>query len=458
LPFDSLRYALFLPAATLGYFLCPPRFRWTMLLAASYFFYAAWTTGFVGALAACTVFTYGCGRRMTISPTENGRRWWLAGGVVANLGMLIGFKYAGVFAGWMVPIGISFFTLQAVGYLLDVMRGERLPETHLGYFAVYMAFFPHLVAGPIGRSTHLLPQFRETHNPEYDQLSRGVRQIMWGLFQKVVVADNLGIFVDSVYGDVRIYAGFPLIIATVFYSLQLYCDFAGYSNVALGSARLMGFDLTPNFDRPYLAQNLAEFWRRWHVSLSRWLGDNVHKPIAVALRAHPRAGLVLAILSTFVLCGLWHGATWNFVVWGLLHGVALSALALTGRPRRRLEKAMTPWWHAVVCVAATTLFVSFTWVFFRTESLGDAMYAVQHMTAIDFGSLVGVPTLSRATFFKQLSLAGVAVAAELVGPRVDRAFEWLGPATSNYSCVVLLGLCIYAFGVFEKQTFIYAQF
>lgn len=456
--FDSLQYALFLPGATLGYFLCPTGVRWMFLLAASYIFYASWGLGLPGALLSSTLSAYVCGLRMSSSPTEEARRRWMGAGVLLNLCLLFVFKYVGLFSGWIVPLGISFFTLQAIGYLLDILRGERPAETHLGRFAAYMAFFPHVVAGPIGKSTLLLPQFRETHVPEYDQLSRGLRQIMWGLFQKVVVADNLGILVDSIYDDVRIYAGFPLIIATFFFTVQLYFDFAGYSNVALGSARLMGFDLTPNFDRPYLAQSLAEFWRRWHMSLSRWLAENIHKPLAVAFRAHPRTGLALAIMTTFALCGLWHGASWNFVIWGLLHGAALSVLALTARPRRKLEKAAPPRLYAAASVVATFAFVSFTWIFFRANGTGDAIYVLQHMTALDSGTLIGVPTISRATFFKQVTLAGIAVAAELAGSRVERILGWLGPAASNYLSVVLLGLCIYTFGVFEKQVFIYAQF
>jgi D-alanyl-lipoteichoic acid acyltransferase DltB (MBOAT superfamily) len=458
LPFDSLRYALFLPAATLGYFVCPSRFRWALLLFASYGFYLSSGTGFGGALTASTILAYVCGLRMATAPTEQGKRGWLTAGLAGNLCLLLAFKYYGLFAGWIVPIGISFFTLQAIGYLLDVLRGERAPEEHLGRFAAYMAFFPHVTAGPIARSTHLLPQFQDDHAASYDDLSRGLRQIMWGLFQKVVVADNLAIFVESVYGDIRIYAGAPLIIATLFFSLQLYCDFAGYSNIALGSARLMGFRLAPNFDRPYLAQNLADFWRRWHISLSRWLADNIHKPMALTLRARPRMGLALAILCTFFLCGLWHGATWNFVVWGLLHGAALSTLALTGRARRRLEKILPEALYAGASMLVTFLFVSLSWVFFRTGSIGDALHVLQNMAAIDPITLIGVPTISRATFLKEAALAGAAVTADLVGPRVDRTSQWLGPAAFNYLSVVLLGLCVYTFGVFEKQVFIYAQF
>lgn len=458
MPFASLRYALFLPVVVVAYFACPHRFRWLFLLVASYFFYANWDTNFVGALAASTLLTYLAGIGMAQQAEGNGRNRWLFVGVAGNLGLLVAFKYLAVFPGILAPIGISFFTLQAIGYLLDVLREERQPERHLGHFASYMAFFPHVTAGPIARSTHLLPQFKAIHTAEHDQLSRGLRQVMWGIFQKVVVADNLGIFVDSVYGDIRLYSGFPLIFATFFFSIQLYCDFAGYSNVALGSARLLGFDLTKNFDRPYLAQNLADFWRRWHISLSSWLADNVHKPLAVTLRANPRAGLVAAITTTFFLCGLWHGASWNYVVWGLLHGVGLSVLTLTSRSRRRFERLLPAPLYAVASVLCTFLFVSFTWIFFRASDMSDALYAVRHIGALDPGVLVGVPTISRGTFLKDALLTLVVLFSDLLAPVTDRVLARLGPSLANYCCLVVLGLCIYAFGVFEKQSFIYAQF
>ena len=458
MPFTSLRYALFLPVVVAAYFGCPPRFRWLLLLGASYFFYANWDAGFLGALVASTLLTYLLALGMARQTADPGRHRWLSVGVVGNLGLLVVFKYLAIFPGILAPIGISFFTLQAIGYLLDVLREERPPERHIGYFASYMAFFPHVTAGPIPRSTRVLPQFRGAPAAQYHQLSCGMRQVMWGLFQKVVVADNLGMFVDSVYGDVRLYSGFPLLFATFFFSMQLYCDFAGYSNVALGSAKLLGFDLMKNFDRPYLAQSLAEFWRRWHISLSCWLADNVHKPLAVSLRANPRAGLVTAVLTTFILCGLWHGATYNYLAWGLLHGVGLSALVLTSRQRKRFERQVPALAYSVACVLLTFVFVSFTWIFFRANDMSDALYVVRHIGALEPGVLIGVPTISRGTFVKDVVLALVVILSDVFAPSLDRALAWLGPSLGNYCCLVGLGFCIYVFGAFEKQSFIYAQF
>lgn len=455
--FDSLRYALFLPAVTVAYFGCPDRFRWLFLLTASGYFYTSWDSGFGGALIASTLLTYVAARGMSRGSPDRSRHYWLVLGVAGNLSLLIAFKYLRPFDGMLAPIGISFFTLQAIGYLLDVLRGDSEPESHLGRFASYMAFFPQVVAGPIARSSQLLPQFREPHRPEYERLARGLRQVMWGLFQKVVVANNLGMFVDSVYGDVRLYSGFPLMIATFFFSIQLYCDFAGYSNVALGSARLIGFDLLPNFDRPYLAQNLAEFWRRWHMSLSKWLADNVHKPLALALRSTPKGGLVAAILSTFTLCGLWHGASSTYLAWGILHGVGLTTLALTGRVRRRIN-FIPNWANAPLSTLATFTFVTLTWVFFRANNLEDAFYAVRHLWAIDTHTLIGVPTISRGTFMKDVALALVPILGDLTATQARRAMELLGPSLYNYCSLVALGVSIYMFGVFEKQVFIYAQF
>lgn len=477
MPFNSVPYVAFLTLMVVAAVRCPPERRWVLLLAASYGFYACWHPGFALLLAGSTAFNYLAALAIAQQHSEAGRLRRLLLAVGADASLLLGFKYLNFLgtslqaaferAGmqlrfptvqWLVPLGISFYTLQVVGYLCDVQRGTRPPERHLGYFALYVAFFPHIVAGPIAQSTRLLPQLREPGALDYERLGSGVRLLMWGLFLKVVIADNLGRFVDSVYGDVHSYAGFPLLIATVFFALQIYADFAGYSTIALGSARMLGYELSANFDRPYFAGSIAEFWRRWHISLSRWLSEYVCQPLSVVLRGWRTRGVVVALLATFALSGLWHGAAWAFVAWGLLQGAALAAWAVTAPQRRRLQAWLPSALHQALSVTATFSFVCFAWIFFRAETMDDALWAVRHLFALDPSTPIGVPTISRGVFLEYVTLAIVLVLADAIAPRAPRIVTRAGPALVNYATVAVLGLCLYALGVFEQQSFIYVRF
>ena len=383
--FDSISYLLFLPAVVLLHWLCPARFRWLVLLAASLFFYASWDLPLTGLLLAVIGLSYAAGRLLAFLTSTKARRavLWTALGLC--LGLLAYFKYFrflaeslqsllrcfGADPNWrlwnvLLPVGISFYSFQAMSYVIDVYRDPAKAERHFGYYALYISFFPQLVAGPIERAERLLPQLRGLRRREPEDLRMGLRLLLSGFFRKVVLADLCGRFVTAVYAaDAP--DGSAVLLSTLLFSVQIYNDFAGYSEIALGSARLLGIRLMRNFDRPYLACGPRDFWRRWHVSLSRWFTDYVYIPLGGSRKGLPRQ--LLAILLVFTLSGLWHGADWSFLAWGLLHGLAMVLETL--RTHRRAAPERTGW-RRWLPRCLTFLFVSFAWIFFRAGSLDQA--------------------------------------------------------------------------------------
>ncbi len=391
--FNSVSFFVFFPLVCAGYFLLPFGLRWLWLLAASYAFYASWRVEYLALILISTAVDYAAGRVMGYATSKGVRRACLLGSLVCNLGLLFAFKYYGFFRGAvagaagteganallpeldvLLPIGISFYTFQTLSYTIEVYRGSHPPERHLGRFALYVAFFPQLVAGPIERSGSLLPQLKRHHAFDYERVVSGLRLMLWGLFKKVVVADRLGLMVDTVYGSVEGVPGPFLLLATLFFTFQIYYDFSGYSDIAVGAARVMGFELRINFIRPYAARSVADFWRRWHISLSTWFRDYVYIPLG---GGRVRLGRFwVNALAVFVLSGLWHGANWTFLAWGLYHGLLFAAYRSTRGLRsalaERLGLAGFPRLHAFLQWATTFALVVVGWVFFRANSLGQA--------------------------------------------------------------------------------------
>jgi D-alanyl-lipoteichoic acid acyltransferase DltB (MBOAT superfamily) len=279
------------------------------------------------------------------------RKKWLYLSLVSNLGILFGFKYFNFFSeniqlifnqynilyevpffNALLPVGISFYTFQTLSYTIDVYNNKTQAQKHLGVFAVYVSFFPQLVAGPIERSNHLLPQFFEKHEFSYSRVKSGLQKMLWGFYKKIVIADNLAILVDGVYNNIDNYSGIALIVATIFFTFQIYCDFSGYSDIAIGSARVMGFELRENFKRPYFSKSIQEFWQRWHITLSSWFKDYLYIPLGG--NRVIKWKWYYNILITFLLSGLWHGANWTFIIWGGLHGSYL-ILAITFKTQKK---------------------------------------------------------------------------------------------------------------------------
>jgi D-alanyl-lipoteichoic acid acyltransferase DltB (MBOAT superfamily) len=328
------------------------------------------------------------------------KRKYLLVSLICNLGILFVFKYYNFFSSSLenmlfprdifsgshflrlaVPVGISFLVFQVVSYSIDVYRGNKTAERHLGLFALYVAFFPKLLAGPIERAKHFLSQLHESHQWDWALATNGFKLMAWGLFKKVVVADRLAVFVDAIFNNPAQYEGPSLALAVFLYSFQIYCDFSGYTDIAIGISQVLGLRLMDNFDRPYTAHSVAEFWRRWHISLSTWLRDYLYIPLG-GNRARG-ARLYRNLMVVFLICGLWHGANWTFVEWGLIHGFYLVFGLFTRKIRSRIVHSVgldrIPLLHKGIQVALTFILVSLAWIFFRADSLFDAVFIITHL-------------------------------------------------------------------------------
>jgi alginate O-acetyltransferase complex protein AlgI len=393
--FDSLKYLLFFPAVWVVYLLVPAASRWAVLLAASVFFYAMLKAPLlIFAWATVVAISFFAGLRIAASSEEATRKRILWAGIIANVCVLAGIKYLrllfhallptanSVGNRWFVTLGVSYYTLQAISYLVDLYLGTAEPERHCGRFALYMGFFPKLLQGPIERASDLLPQLHVLQGFDYGNVRSGLLLFAWGLFKKVAVANRLAAYVNTVYYDPHGYSGITLAAATYMYAIQVYADFSGYTDMALGVARLFNIRLTQNFNSPYLAASVADFWRRWHISFSRWILDYIFKPLQMQWRDAQTLGVAAALMVTFLFSGLWHGASMNFVIWGALHGVFIATSVFTKPWQDRVYEHARLKDHPLrrlIQVFVTFHLVTFAWIFFRASSLADAWYVVTHL-------------------------------------------------------------------------------
>ena len=397
--FNSLHFLAFFPIVIIAYFIIPQKFRWILLLAASYYFYMCWKVDYIILILISTLIDYLCSNKMSKIESKAKRKKWLYLSIISNLGILFGFKYFNFFSeniqlifnqynilyevpffNALLPVGISFYTFQTLSYTIDVYNNKTQAQKHLGVFAVYVSFFPQLVAGPIERSNHLLPQFFEKHEFSYSRVKSGLQKMLWGFYKKIVIADNLAILVDGVYNNIDNYSGIALIVATIFFTFQIYCDFSGYSDIAIGSARVMGFELRENFKRPYFSKSIQEFWQRWHITLSSWFKDYLYIPLGG--NRVIKWKWYYNIIITFLLSGLWHGANWTFIIWGGLHGSYL-ILAIIFKTRKNniseKIKSFSPILNRLLDVSITFILVAFAWIFFRANNLTDALYVLNNI-------------------------------------------------------------------------------
>jgi alginate O-acetyltransferase complex protein AlgI len=485
--FTTLTFLLFLAAVFSLYWVLRHRQAQNLLLVvASYFFYGWWDWRFCGLMLAASLLDFGVGLGLNRVETPRKRRVVLAVGLTGNLVTLGFFKYFNFFAdnfrvaaqaiGWQVdpltlqvvlPVGISFYTFQTMSYSIDVYRGRLRGTTHWIEYLAYVSFFPQLVAGPIERATRLLPQFFQARRFDYAQAVDGCRQALWGFFKKMVIADNLAPMVDAAFGQSASFNGAEMASATVLFAFQIYCDFSGYSDIAVGVARLFGFDLMRNFACPYFSQSLSEFWRRWHISLTTWFKDYVYFPLGGNRGSKSRT--TVNILVTFVLSGFWHGAAWHYVVWGALNGAAILPENLSSKRQTRHvaevpggEKAW-PGFKRLGRMLFTFGVVCLGWLFFRSKSLGEALDILQRLPA----SLV---RLDGPIDFLAFAISGrlgeglVLVLAVLVGaewwqrrhPHPLQVKRW--PAAARWGLYVVMTWTILCFGTFEAHPFIYFQF
>lgn len=391
--FNSLQYAVFLPVVFAVYWLLPHKYRWMLLFAASYYFYMSWNVKYVVLILFTTTVSYFAARFIEKTDDLKKKKTLLSIALVSSLGVLFVFKYFDFFVtsfcdlmakmsipanpktlGLLLPVGISFYTFQTLSYVIDVYRGNSKAEKNFGIFATFIAFFPQLVAGPIERTNNLLPQIKEEHHFDYKQAAYGMKLMAWGFFKKMVVADNLAVYVDRVYNDVSNYEGFSLLLATVFFAVQIYCDFSGYSDIARGSAKLLGIELMDNFRSPYFSSSVKEFWSRWHISLSTWFRDYLYIPLGGNRVKKVRHYLNLFI--TFLVSGLWHGASWTFIIWGAIHGAAQvveNILHIKAEKNSRIKR--------VVSMCVVFVFVCFAWIFFRAQNFSEAIFVIKNMFA-----------------------------------------------------------------------------
>lgn len=422
--FNSLSFFIFFPIVAILYFVCTYFVKKNManqvlLLAASLYFYACWNPLYLCLIVFSVLATWWGGLALE-NKTVKQKRIVVALVIFVNLMILFFFKYYNFFCDsvdWfaqifskqhkknilphfsiLLPVGISFYTFQALGYMIDVYRGDIPAERNFVTYALFVTFFPQLVAGPIERSRNLLPQFKTNYRFDYDRVTSGMRLFAWGLFKKIVIADQVALYVNSIYGAVNEATGLALLLATFFFAFQIWCDFSGYSDMAIGVAKILGFHLMKNFDRPYTASSIVEFWRRWHISLSTWFKDYLYIPLGGNRCGKVRRSFNLMI--TFVVSGLWHGAAWHFVAWGFAHGLLQIISINTASLRKKLRLSMKLETEAGVCsiwkafqMLVTFILVILTWMLFRVNTMSDVATIWNKFSAVPSEMLLAFDVL-----------------------------------------------------------------
>ncbi len=482
--FNSFSFLAFFVILAVVYYAMPHRFRWVLLVVASLYFYATFNLNYVLLLLASALVAYVVGVGIGASQPSGRKKALLLLGVLASLAPLFIFKYFDFFAqsfddllrnsfmasgdsfsirlGLLLPAGLSFFTFSCVSYLFDVYQGKLQPERHLGRFTLYVSFFPKLLAGPIERATTFLPQLLRPIRFKPENVTLGAQLMLWGLFKKVVIADRLGTFVDSAYLHPAFTSPVALVIGTYFFAFQIYCDFSGYSDIAIGAAQILGFNLMENFRRPYLATSTPEFWgrRRWHISLMNWFRDYMYIPMGGNQVSKPR--YYFNQMAVFVVSGLWHGANWTFVIWGALNGVYQVVTLLTAGIRKKVAQTLRvpTTLGSLVSGLVTFHLITLAWVFFRAASVSDAFGILSRIAS----SLPRMPSLFASyPFSGEVLLSFALIVALLVIEILDEKralWERLPaqPRLVRWGFYYALLICLVVIGQWGLKQFIYMQF
>lgn len=486
--FTSVEFILFFCVVIPVYWIIPQRWRILFLLISSYVFYAFSYPPNALILLATTAIDYFIARGIGQSEISTRRSRLLLLSLLINVGVLFIFKYSAFFydsvaaianfsrdplqssIALALPLGISFYTFTKIAYVIDVYRRKIAPETNFLTFATFVSFFPNVTSGPIERAGHLIPQIKAAFKPDANQIIEGLRLILWGVFKKIVIADRLAQYVNSVYAYPQEQSGAALLIATLFFAFQIYADFSGYTDIARGIARILGINLFENFNQPYLSKSVLEFWRRWHVSLTTWIREYLFFPMSRYLlkrteRRNPRAVEVTAYLLTMSIIGLWHGANWTYVVWGLIHGIYMGVESLLNARRIRLlpQNSFTN----VIKILTTFLLVSFAWIFFRAGTISDAGYIVTHLFSFGgdflatFKAYTPNPDNYSTQLFISLALILVLIVADLVDTKwgmfniMNRSPLVVRWAIYYVMTALVIGVLI---SVSAVQNFVYFQF
>ncbi len=478
--FNSLEFLIFFPVVTVLYFLLPHKIRWFLLLISSCIFYMAFVPKYILILGVTIIVDYFAG--IIISRMQgNNKKIFLIVSLITNIGLLFVFKYFNFFnenikhladlLNWnypiaslsiILPIGLSFHTFQSMSYIIEVYRGKQQPEKHFGIYALYVMYYPQLVAGPIERPQNMLWQFHKEHSIDTQRVSDGLKLMAWGLFKKVVIADNLALVVNSVYGNPTAVNGFSLVIATYFFAFQIFCDFSGYTDIARGASRVMGIELMQNFKRPYFSKTISEFWRRWHISLSSWFTDYVYIPLGGNRCAKWK--WFRNTMIVFLLSGLWHGANWTYVIWGGLNGFYLVFAIISKDIRGKIKKwtgiEKFPNINKVIKVFCTFNLICFSWIFFRASSFTQAITIIKRIF-MDFSLKIDIGRAGISRY--QLVLCYGVIAFLLAVQLFQRNRKIVNELNTRHVALrwviyYTALICIIIFGVFNTNSFIYFQF
>jgi alginate O-acetyltransferase complex protein AlgI len=489
--FNSIQFIFFFIIVVTLYFIVPHKYRWLLLLASSCYFYMAFIPVYILILGFTIIFDFFAG--LILETTRGGKRKWIfIISIIVNIGILAFFKYYNFinenittflygigyknpipYLSILLPIGLSFHTFQALSYIIEVYRGAYKAERHFGIYALYVMFFPQLVAGPIERPQNLLYQFREKHVFNFERLSEGLKMMLWGFFKKIVIADRLALYVDPVYNNPHAHTGSSFILASIFFAFQIYCDFSGYSDIAIGSAHVLGFKLMQNFKLPYFSNSIAVFWQRWHVSLTSWLRDYVFFPVTFSISWKISGKSILGIKSekviyfiaisiTWFLTGLWHGANWTFIIWGLIGGFYLVFARFTHKIRQKINSAIKldkiPKAKYFLQTLITFALLCIIWIFFRAKDMETASYILStiftnpvsklYLGVSQWITLLSICLIILLVLLEILQSYGC-ISIYFSKSKISRPFRWAG------YIFMLIMICILGVG---GTSFIYFQF
>jgi alginate O-acetyltransferase complex protein AlgI len=497
--FTSFHFVVFFPVVVILYYLLPARFRWMLLLAASTFFYFVFSWQCLLLFFGISVLNYFIGLRM-ISTEGRFRKGTYLAGILLNILFLVFFKYFRIITPDLrmiadslhlhypdrlleiiFPLGISFFIFTAISYIIDIKKKVIAPERNAGMLVTYFLFFPKLIQGPIERAGNVIPQFRQGPMFNYDDVTAGLKLMAWGFFKKLVIADRLALVVNGVYADPSQYSGLTLVTATVFFAFQVYADFSGYTDIAVGASRVMGIRILQNFHAPYFSVSIKDFWNRWHISLSRWLRDYIFLPLSYAISRWMKKDRYLGIkteywiyflatLVTFFVCGIWHGTGWNFIVWGLLFAFYLSFAQFTLKQRKKFNKSaglnQSPRLLRFIQIFTTFGLVAFAWIFFRAASITDALLVIDN--SFRGWSVSGVTESFRVfdnlgLTFNEFLIVFISVTLLMITDRIAESttidqYILRRPFLFRWAIYYAILVAIILYGVFEKRPFIYQQF
>lgn len=476
--FNSYAFAIFMPIVFILYWSLPHRNRWILLLAASYYFYMSWNAKYILLILFTTGISYGAAILLEKQTCIRNKKIILSVTAILCLGVLFFFKYFNFVSNsvyealkflsiqmnpitlkLLLPVGISFYTFQTLSYVIDVYRGDIPAEKHFGYYAAFISYFPQLVAGPIERTNNLLPQIKANHVFDYNQASYGLKLMLWGFFKKLAIADVLSVYVKKVFDAPLQASGFSIIICAVFFSLQIYCDFSGYSDIAIGTSKLLGINLMTNFKSPYFSASIKEFWSRWHISLSTWFRDYVYIPLGgnKVSKARHRVNLMV----TFLVSGLWHGANWTFIIWGGIHGFGQIIENIFLRKSPRTSKGFC--WCINVC--AVFLFATFAWIFFVSSSTNNAFYVIAHM----FDG-ISTPITYLRNGFSDIDLHKIGLAKIAIPTIILSVYDYFSIKTDcimwiesqkpiiKHAAIIVILILLLCFSNVGHSTFVYFQF